>query len=87
MNTPVVRPPGAPLADNLRFRVAGYKLDQNQGYYHNVNANMPSEGAKRDEWEYQFQLDANLGEHAEAWIKYETLKWNDRGGPARSAGR
>ncbi len=75
-----------PLADNLRVRVAGYKLDQNKGYFHNVNPNMPSEGAKRDEWEYQFQLSADLGEHAEAWIKYETLKWDDRGGPgARSS--
>jgi iron complex outermembrane receptor protein len=75
-----------PITDNLRVRFAGYKLDQRDGYFKNVNAGMPSEGSKRNEWEYQFQLDANLGEHAEAWIKYESLKWDDRGGPGARSG-
>ncbi|MFC3069568.1 TonB-dependent receptor [Phenylobacterium soli] len=75
-----------PLAEGLRFRVAGYKLDQTEGYYKNVNRNMPTEGAKRNEYDWQFQLDANLGEHVEAWLKYETLRWDNRGGPGARAG-
>jgi iron complex outermembrane receptor protein len=75
-----------PINDNLRVRFSGYKLDQRQGYYDNVNPGMPSEGAKRNEWEYQFQVDANLGEHVEAWVKYESLKWDDRGGPGARSG-
>ena len=74
-----------PLTDGLNFRVSGYKLDQRDGYYTNVNKGMPSEGSKRNEFEYQFQLDAKLGENAELWMKYEALGWDNRGGPgARS---
>ena len=75
-----------PLTEGLKVRLSGYKVDQTQGYYHNVNANMPTEGAKRNEWEYTFQASANLGENVETWIKYESLKWDNRGGPgARSS--
>jgi len=70
-----------PLADNLQVRFAGYKLDQRKGYFNNVNPGMPSEGSKRNEWEYQFQVQAKLGENVDVWLKYESLKWDNRGGP------
>ncbi|MBL8554766.1 MAG: TonB-dependent receptor [Phenylobacterium sp.] len=74
-----------PIADNLRFRVSGYKRDQRKGYYTNV-AGGPSEGSKRDEYQAQFQLEADLGEHAEWWVSYKTIVWHNRGGPGARAG-
>ena len=74
-----------PIADNLQFRVSGYKLDQRKGYYDNV-AGGPSEGSKRDEYQVQAQLQAQLGENAELWVSYKTLVWHNRGGPGARAG-
>ncbi|MBU1376609.1 MAG: TonB-dependent receptor [Alphaproteobacteria bacterium] len=74
-----------PIADNLQFRVSGYKLDQRKGYYTNV-AGGPSEGSKRDEYQVQAQLQAQLGENADLWVSYKTLVWHNRGGPGARAG-
>lgn len=74
-----------PIADGLRFRVSGYKLDQREGYYENVNG-LDSEGSKRDEYQLQVQMEADLGENAELWASYKTLAWHDRGGPGARAG-
>jgi len=74
-----------PIAENLQFRFSGYKLDQRKGYYTNV-AGGPSEGSKRDEYQAQFQLQAQLGENAEWWVSYKTLVWHNRGGPGARAG-
>ena len=38
------------------MRVSGYKLDQRDGYYQNVNPGQPSEGNRRNEWEGQVQV-------------------------------
>ncbi|WP_304166621.1 TonB-dependent receptor [Phenylobacterium aquaticum] len=75
-----------PITDNLKFRLSGYKLDQRDGYYTNVNANMPTEGSKRNEYSVELQLEAKLGEHAEAWLKYGVLNWDNRGGPGARSG-
>ena len=74
-----------PLTEGLAFRFSGYKLDQRTGYYHNVNPGMPSEGMKRDEYEYQFQIQAKVGDNADFWASYRTLKWDNRGGPGARA--
>lgn len=74
-----------PLAENLQVRLSGYKLDQRKGYYNNVNP-LPSEGAKRDEYQVQLQVQAKLGENADFWISYKKLAWHNRGGPGARAG-
>ena len=74
-----------PITDGLRFRVSGYKLDQREGYYKNVNGG-PSEGSTRDEYQVQLQMEADLGENAELWASYKTLVWHNRGGPGARAG-
>ena len=74
-----------PIADGLRFRLSGYKRDQRKGYFNNVNGG-PSEGSKRDEYQVQFQVEADLGENAELWASYKTLVWHNRGGPGARAG-
>lgn len=75
-----------PITDGLRFRVSGYKLDQRKGYFKNVNAGLPSEGSKRDEYQVQAQIEADLGENADLWVSYKTLVWHNRGGPGARAG-
>lgn len=74
-----------PIAEGLRFRLSGYKLDQRKGYFKNVNGG-PSEGSKRDEYQIQAQIEADLGENAELWASYKTLVWHNRGGPGARAG-
>ena len=34
----------------------------------------------------QFQADANWGDKLALWVKYQSLKWNDRGGPGARSG-
>ena len=74
-----------PLADGLAFRFSGYKLNQRQGWYDNVNPGMPSEGSKRNEYEYQFQVQAKMGDNADLWMNYKSLDWHNRGGPGARA--
>lgn len=74
-----------PLAEGLAIRFSGYKLNQRQGYYDNVNPGMPSEGSKRDEYEYQFQVQAKMGDNADLWMNYKSLNWHNRGGPGARA--
>jgi iron complex outermembrane receptor protein len=75
-----------PLAEGLSVRFSGYKADQREGYYKNVNPGMPSEGNVRNEYEYQFQVKAQLGENAEFWGRYQQIEWDNRGGPGARAG-
>lgn len=75
-----------PIADGLRFRLSGYKLDQHEGYFENVNSGRPTEGTKRNEYQVQAQIEADLGENAELWASYKTLVWHNRGGPGARAG-
>ena len=77
-----------PINENgtLRMRASGYKLDQRKGYYENVTPGQPSEGSKRDEYQYQIQLEADLGENADFWISYKSLVWHNRGGPGARSG-
>ena len=75
-----------PITDNLKFRLSGYKKDQREGYFHNVVPNMPTEGAKRNEYAVELQAEANLGDHLTVWGKIGTLHWDNRGGPGARAG-
>ena len=75
-----------PIAEGLRVRASGYKLDQRQGYFENVTPDQPSEGSLRDEYQFQIQVEADLGENAELWMSYKTLGWDNRGGPGARSG-
>lgn len=74
-----------PVGGGWMARVSGYKLDQREGYYHNVNPGMPTEGSKRNEYEYQVQLQGKIGENLDVWVNYKNLKWDNRGGPGARA--
>lgn len=75
-----------PIAEGLRMRFSGYKLDQKDGYFKNVTPGLPDEGALRDEYQFQVQFEADLGENAELWAAYRKLAWHNRGGPGARAG-
>ena len=75
-----------PITDHLQYRLSGYKLDQTEGYYQNVNPKMPTEGSVRDEYAWEAQLQGQLGENADFWVKYGTLHWDNRGGPGARSG-
>jgi len=74
------------LAEGLRLRVSGYKLDQRQGYFKNQTPGQPSEGSLRNEYQVQVQFEADLGDNAEFWASYKTLGWDNRGGPGARSG-
>jgi iron complex outermembrane receptor protein len=74
-----------PLAEGLQVRLSGYKLDQRKGHFDNV-AGGPSEGSKRDEYQIQAQVQAQIGEMADVWLSYKTLGWKNRGGPGARSG-
>ncbi|MCA6229077.1 MAG: TonB-dependent receptor [Phenylobacterium sp.] len=75
-----------PIAEGLRMRFSGYKLDQRDGYFKNVTPGLPDEGALRDEYQFQVQFEADLGENAEFWAAYRKLAWHNRGGPGARSG-
>jgi iron complex outermembrane receptor protein len=74
-----------PLADGLNFRLGGYYLDQEKGYFSNV-AGGPTEGSARKEYYVEGQFSAKLGDNAEWWVKAFTQGWTDRGGPGALLG-
>ena len=74
-----------PLADGLNFRLSGYYLDQEKGYFNNI-AGGPTEGSARKEYYVEGQFSAKLGDNAEWWVKAFTQGWNDRGGPGALLG-
>ncbi len=57
---------GPDRLDNLRFRSRGYARPA-EGLLHQRRRRPPSEGSKRNEYQAQFQLEADLGENAEWW--------------------
>ena len=60
-----------PISDALRFRLAASRDEQDQGYFKNL-AGGPSEGGRGTSHYVEGQLDADLGAHAELWIKAYT---------------
>ncbi|WP_367254231.1 TonB-dependent receptor [uncultured Phenylobacterium sp.] len=71
-----------PLTEGLRFRVAGSWEKQREGYFDNVVAGLTDEGGVIDQVFGEVQLEFDIGERLEGWLKVATLHWdNDGGGP------
>jgi iron complex outermembrane receptor protein len=79
-----------PITDWLRFRVAGSYDTQDEGYYHNAypaNGGYESEGQRRHEYYIEAQIDFNIGDTFDGWIKASYREWDNRnGGPGNRAG-
>jgi iron complex outermembrane receptor protein len=74
-----------PVTDNLRYRVAAVKTDQTEGYFTNVSGG-PDEGGVTDAIYAEVQLEANIGETFEAWLKYGYAESDNRGRTAAAFG-
>jgi iron complex outermembrane receptor protein len=66
----------APFSDQLRFRVAGQYQYQPNGYFHNV-AGGPSEGNVLNRYYVEWQAEADIGDHAQLWMKVATANWHN----------
>ncbi len=76
-----------PVTDFLRVRLAAYDTEQTGGYFHNIVPGMPDEGGVKHEWYVEGQLELDLGEHVQWWLKAFTQGWrNDAGGPGSLLG-
>jgi iron complex outermembrane receptor protein len=64
-----------PISDTMRFKFAGYKNDQTEGYYHNL-ANNTTTGGNGNffYWEAQFEWD--ITPDVEFWLKADQLGYN-----------
>jgi iron complex outermembrane receptor protein len=59
-----------PLFGNTRFRLAGSYDNQHKGYYTNI-AGGPSEGARGEVWFAEVQLDGQITDRLDWWVKHE----------------
>lgn len=57
-----------PITDDIRVRIAGYRYDQERGYYTNV-AGLKSEGGDGVIGYLEGQLDATIGSNVDVWLK------------------
>ena len=74
-----------PLSDKVRMRFAAYDTEQNEGYYKNV-AGGPSEGNVYHQWYAEAQLEADVGDNGNLWMKFASASWRNRGGPGARGG-
>jgi iron complex outermembrane receptor protein len=65
-----------PIADGVRFRIAGNRFDQGQGYFQNVSG-LKSEGGNGGFSYLEGQLDARLGPNVDAWIKFGAYTYDE----------
>ena len=72
-----------PIADGVRFRLAGYRNDQEQGYFKDVSG-LKSEGGNGVTSLVEAQLDAKLGPNVDVWLKATTYAFDTTLGPAAS---
>lgn len=57
-----------PIADGVKFRLAGQRNEQQDGYFKNL-AGGPSEGGRGTDYYVEGQLQAALAPNVDAWIK------------------
>jgi iron complex outermembrane receptor protein len=59
-----------PLAPGLKFRLGASYSDQEQGYFHNLSGGGPTEGGAGVGYYIEGQLQANVGDKFDAWVKF-----------------
>ena len=69
-----------PITDWLRYRVAGARNFQGEGFLTNV-ATGDTEAGRKDDTYIEVQLEAELGDRIDLWAKYGTLSWTRVGAP------
>ncbi len=76
-----------PITDNLQARLAANWDKQRKGYYDNLVPGMPSEGNVVDTFYVEGQLQWQIDDTADVWLKVFGSGWNNgSGGPGARAG-
>lgn len=75
-----------PITDWARYRVGYSRQAQNEGNLTNY-ANGDTEGYRKDDTYYEGQLEFDVGENLDLWIRAGSLNWNNRiGAPGARTG-
>ena len=69
-----------PITDSIRYRVAGARSFQGEGYLTNA-AGGESEGGRKDDTYVEVQLEGDIGDNFDWWAKYNSLSWHRLGPP------
>ena len=67
------------VAPGLDIRLAAFDHNQNEGFYQNLNPNMPTEGSVVHEWYVEGQADWKPNDKFEFWARTFFEGWNNRG--------
>ncbi len=69
-----------PITDSLRFRVGGNYTEQDYGYYRNIDGSREggsvAQGGNGNAYHIEAQLEGNLGDKVDFWIKAATSDYN-----------
>ncbi len=64
-----------PVAENLRFKVGGSQDWQRKGFIENIGG--ANEGASIKRTYFEAQMEAELGEDVDVWVRYNRSNWDD----------
>ncbi|MEZ5937622.1 MAG: TonB-dependent receptor plug domain-containing protein [Hyphomonadaceae bacterium] len=74
-----------PINDSLRYRVGGSRTVQDEGYFTNVSG-LETEGGRNDGYYLEAQLEGDIGERFDWWLRYGSLQWKRYGAPGARTG-
>ncbi|WP_340644924.1 TonB-dependent receptor [Phenylobacterium sp.] len=74
-----------PITEGLRFRLGASMIKQDEGWFHNI-AGGPDEGDVRDEKYFEGQVEGDLGENVDFWLKVARGKYDNRSAPGGRTG-
>jgi iron complex outermembrane recepter protein len=66
-----------PITDNLRFRVAGYRNTQEDGWFRNLALPGKTEGGNGDFFYWEAQLEWTPASNIDFWMKFSQLGYED----------
>jgi iron complex outermembrane recepter protein len=68
-----------PITDFLRYRVSGIRSAQDEGFLTNYSG-LETEGGRRDDSYLEAQLEGNIGDRFDWWVRAGSLSWDVRKG-------
>jgi iron complex outermembrane receptor protein len=74
-----------PITDWLRYRVGGNRIAQNEGYFTNA-AGGETEGGRNDGYYLEGQLEGDIGDRFDWWVRAGSLQWDRLGAPGARTG-
>jgi iron complex outermembrane recepter protein len=74
-----------PITDWLRYSVEGSRSAQNEGFFHDA-AGGETEGGRTDGYFVEGQLEGEITERFDWWIRAASLQWDKKGAPGARTG-